>query len=164
VYYELHYRMFGPNERRKKTAREQRAGRERPHVTFWAAKAEKVGSLRPDFEFFSRRLLLSPALVFLQHPRTWTCIAVKRLAIPKVQRGFVTTSLDLRSFLARNRQRAQLVGREGDRVFAIIRAKPPPHRLGANQAKLPTTIQVLEDFAFEPGMRLVAEDCEAYRS
>jgi len=141
MYYELHYKMFVPtlSSGKNGTRPACRAGGD-PTTLFGRLKAEKVGSLPPAFEFFPRRLLSSLAFVFLRHPRTFDFCPVKTLAIPKVQGEFVTTSLDLHSFLARNRQRAQRVGHEGDGVFAIIRAKPVPHLLGANQAHLPATI------------------------
>jgi hypothetical protein len=43
----------------KTRARDQRAGRERPHELFGRLKAEKVGSLPPVLVFFLTRLFFS---------------------------------------------------------------------------------------------------------
>jgi hypothetical protein len=58
--------------------------------TFWAAKAEKMGSLPPVFVFFPPSLLLAPVFLFPEVRRASNLSAVKNASIASLQSASFT--------------------------------------------------------------------------
>jgi hypothetical protein len=119
---------------------------------------DRIEPVTPCFEFFPRRLLLSPSLVLPAARMTSDFQRVKRASIPSVQRAILTFFTTTFRFPVRNLNLAELVRPKTDAAPSIMSLKSPFDCSRADLAELPVSKQVLEGFSFETTARLIAED------